>query len=257
MKTDVVLDWAHGAFPTELRGGFMRPVKFVTLPKLKPDSPFAGFSEAISELGPQPLRTYFRRNGIDPLRIAAVGFSASCSGLMSILASQDAGNMDTVIAIDGIHGHVDVWAKFGALAAFGAPAGSPLPAGPRTLVITHSSVKPPYMSTTESAARILDLVFSGQDVSGYRSHLEGLWDVGLPYKCRNPLGKVIEYTTTPNVYAVSHGGLTVLGYSNLDPSGGHCDHIYQAKKIMPLVCQKLLVERWNAEDPYAGTCAIV
>lgn len=250
MKTDVIIQWHHGAVPKEVLDAFTRPVKVVTFPKLG-TSPFGGFIQGVAQFGPQPIRTYVRRRlNVDPLRIAAVGFSASCQGVAAILASQDAGFIDTAVAIDGIHGQVATWTAFAKIAAWGVPTDSPWPAGDRRLVITHSAVKPPYASTTETAARILDGVLGEAPAPTGKLPLD-LWNATAPYKCRG-----IEYKTTPNRYATVQGGLFVLGYRNLEP-GGHCDHIYQAKRIMPLVLKRLLVDRWNSEAPSQGTCFTV
>lgn len=95
-------------------------------------------------------------------RVAVIGFSEGVQGVSEILKGPEASKIDVVLPIDGIHeqyfgsapvinpASFEEYISFGALAA-AKPMSSP---GSHVLAITHSSVRPKFISTTESAQTI-------------------------------------------------------------------------------------------------------
>lgn len=263
MAVDVIAFWAHGAPPNDIRDRseqiFKYPVKFVQMP----DPPLGPPNEkgqravlwnrAIDSLGDRPLNKILRDRGIQASRIALIGFSASCTAQRLVLDSGDGGYIDTAIAIDGIHAGVDVWADFAELAAFGGAVERGLQPGSRSCIITHSQVQPSYTSTTETAQQIVEKVFGGAvtsegpEVSKMLTQFLDPLQIGCSWHPNR-----FDYDQMPFWYQVNKGGLHVLGYHNLDPTGC-ADHIFQAKVILPRTIEFVLAPRW-AEPAPTGTC---
>jgi hypothetical protein len=229
---------------------FKYPTKFVTL------SNPSSWNDALAGLGSRPLNKLLKDRGIEASRIALLGFSASCTAVRMVLNSADGGYVDSAIAIDGIHAGVDVWADFARLAAFGGAAEMGLQPGSRSCIITHSQVEPEYTSTTETAQQIVEDVFGGAvthegpSVSPMMtSIMTEPVDIGCSWHSNR-----YTYDRMPFWYQVNKGGLHVLGYENIDPTG--CtDHIFQAKVLLPRAIEFVLAPRW-ANPPPTGTCMV-
>ncbi len=258
MPSDVIVSWAHGGVPKDIRKRaeqiFAYPVKFVEIPN--PTS----WNSALSGLGARPLNKILKDRGIEASRVALLGFSASCTAVRLVLDSADGGYVDSAIAIDGIHAGTDIWADFARLAAFGGAEQIGCQPGRRSCVITHSQVQPPYTSTTQTAQEIVEDVFGGavleedEDVSPMLTQtLQLPVPVSVSRNCAGT-AKVVTYDQIPFWYQVNKGGLHVLGYENIDPTGC-ADHIFQAKVILPRVIEHLLAPRWSSPPP-TGTCMV-
>lgn len=205
---------------------------------------------------PFPIRTAIKKYapGVEPLRVALLGFSESCHGVRDLLTSGDGMLVDSVVAIDGLHtpyvngkkvdpNTMKSWLEFAKLAVVNE----------RLFVDTHSSIVPPnYASTTETA----DWLWKTITNEATPFTIPPLPDLSAPATSIHVSAK----TSPPSPpYDVSYpapawqpgrraGGLVVLGCDNVDPRG-YADHIYQAKVLLPLVLKQFLVERWNAMDP--------
>lgn len=115
-------------------------------------------------------------------RIAVVGFSEGCSGVGAVLRCEDASAIDVVIPVDGVHCFytgqrpdapppplraIDpalLWqyTAFARLAVrSGPPSRSPTGKAGKVLAITHSSIRPPYASTTETGLVIWNEAIKG------------------------------------------------------------------------------------------------
>lgn len=265
-RKDVWITWTFAPVPEVVQASFERPTAFIAIPT----PPGQGYREQVAGFGwPYPIRTIIERYapGVIPNRIALLGFSEACQGPREILKSKDSGLVDTVVAIDGIHAQYDAkhqpqraylaaWMAYASLAAGTAdPVAEGIIPGQRHLVITHSSIRPPFVSTTETAEAILYAVFGG------------VWPAACPFPdfgagfSETPpyvvnAGKIPSGTSYPKTvydhpalaYSVCQGGLAVLGYDNLDPTGIG-DHRYQSARLLPRVVDQLVAPRWNDEPP--------
>lgn len=258
MLSDVIVSWAHGGVPKDIKDRaseiFKYPIEFVEL------SNPSSWNKALAGLGQRPLNKLLKDRGIEASRIALLGFSASCTAVRLVLDSADGGYVDAAIAIDGIHAGVDIWADFAHLAAFGGAAEMGIQPGKRACIITHSQVQPPYTSTTETAEQIIEKVFGGsvthEDEAASLMLTKYLdpTQVHVSKQCAGQ-DKVVTYDSgMPFWYQVNKGGLHVLGYENHDPTGC-ADHILQAKVILPRVLEHMLAPRW-ANPPPTGTCMV-
>jgi hypothetical protein len=249
-EADVVIAWAHGGIPTSVHSAFQRPTKFINLPN--PPT----WSQALDGYGaPTPVRAMVAKYapGTQPVRVALLGFSASCSGVAQVLASADGGRIDSVLAIDGIHaGYVQgkkpnpaslkPWFEFAKYAVVNE----------RLFVDSHSSVVPPnYASTTETADYLWNTITA--DSPAFVN--PALPDMSLPAAevhvgsppATHPY--TVQYPTPAWQPFKRAGGLIVLGCDNRDVPAGYADHIYQAKVVLPMTLTRFLAARWNAMDP--------
>lgn len=253
-ESDVIICWNHGGFPKGLESAFQRPTRVISL--ANPVS----WAHAVDKYWPFPVRGIIKEFAPDvtPLRVAALGFSASCQGVSQLLSSQDGAALDAVIAIDGIHtGYVQTggqktvnpngmkpWFDYGKYAVVNE----------RLFVISHSSVVPPnYASTTQTA----EWLWNTLTMEPTAFTVPPLPVLNVPptsvHVAAGPsTGKdrTIQYPAPPWKGKRRCGGLVVLGCSNLD-GPGTADHIYQAKAMLPLMLQAFLAERWNTIDPKA------
>ena len=273
---DVIISWyATSAQLTSKLAMLQRPYKLIEMPI--PDGKH--YLTQVQNYGwPHPLRGILQHYGVDsPLRCAAIGFSEGCQGVRALLASADAGYIEHVFAIDGMQcswiggqpnsnrdniccpgtpalsnciGNLIASAN---LASRGPSAVGDAPPGQHYFTLTHSSIVPPNSpSTTEVAHMILDTLFkSGWPTQSLPDGILGA--VHDPPVSYNSHGQKTTYDHAPSKYAAGQHGLTVLGYSNVDPRG-YNDHLYQAYSVLPTVFEKLLVPRWNAIDPTQPTC---
>lgn len=257
MEADVIICWNHGGVPKGLvEANFQRPTRVIYL------SNPASWAHAVDDFGwPFPVRGIIKKFAPDvtPLRVAALGFSASCQGVAQLLASQDGAALDVVVAIDGIHtGYVQVegkkavnpngmkpWFEYGKYAVVNE----------RLFCISHSSVVPPgYASTTETAEYLWNtltmepMAFTVPELPALNAPPT---TVKVPAGPATGPARTVEYPSPPWKGKRRCGGLVVLGCSNLDVPRGTADHIYQAKTMLPLMLTALLAARWNAIDPKA------
>jgi hypothetical protein len=249
VKSDVVICWSFATVPASVKAHFQRPTTFVELPTpagRKYGAQLQGFG------WPLPVKGILAKYapGVEPLRLAALGFSESCGGVGGLLKSDDGGRFDAMVAIDGIHTAPAKAVNPAALTywvAFGRRAGG----GTGLCLITHSSVEPPYASTTATANFIWNAAAETSDVVA----IPAIPDLEIgPSTAKGgaspPYNKTIDY---PSVLGHMQpprraNGLVILGWNNLDPSGT-ADHRWQSKVVRPLVLKKFLVARWNAIDP--------
>lgn len=245
VEADVIIAWGHGPVPEAVKGEFKRPTKFLTLPNPNWKTPLEIFNYST------PVDSILDKYapGTKALRVATLGFSASCQGVAALLGSPQGGLLDAAVAIDGMHTGLPVtlaamtpWFNFGKLAVVNE----------RLMVVTHSSVVPPgYASTTQTANWLWDTLTGGSEaftsppvppltMPPTTIHVSGGPATG---KTRD-----VEYPAPAAQPQKRAGGLVVLGFNNLD-GPGTADHIYQAKIVLPAVLAGLLAARWNAMDP--------
>jgi len=186
---------------------------------------------------------------VTPLRISALGFSESCGGVLGLLKSGDGARLDAAIAIDGIHtspskepnaAALQPWVSFARLAA----------AAERLCIITHSSIEPPYASTTATAAHIWREV-NGTDAVVDFPAVRGIEAAPMSIKVGSPPAAkpyTVQYPRPAQQSPRRLNGLIILGYDDVDPAG-YADHIYQARVVLPIVVARFLATRWNAIDP--------
>lgn len=254
-QADVVISWSFAGVPQSVRSLFKRPTKFVEIPT----PPSRTYFAQVNSLGwAAPVRGILKKYapGTEPLRIALLGFSESCSGVRSVLGSGDGNRIDSVIAIDGIHtpyvqsgsqklvspADMAPWFEFAKKAVL----------NDALLVDTYSSVKPPgYASTTETADwlwKTLNLDLNTQPISPALPPLSAPATTVKSNALPGVPSKIVEYPTIPWKLQRRASGLVLLGLSN-NHSAGVADHQYQAKVMLPLALTAFLVERWNAIDP--------
>jgi hypothetical protein len=184
-----------------------------------------------------------------PQRVAALGFSESCAGVLALLRSSDGGRFDAAIAVDGIHtapakepnaAALVPWVSFATLAA----------AAERLCVITHSSIKPPYASTTATARYIWQHATGSDETIDFPA-VRGIEAASTTIRVGSPPAArpyTVDYPRPAQQPPRRLNGLVVLGYDNVDPQG-YADHIYQARVVLPIVVARFLAARWNAIDP--------
>lgn len=254
-QADVVISWGFAPVPEEAKAAFARPTKFIALPTPQKRA----YSAQVSGMFPSPIRyavTHFLP-GVQPLRVACLGFSESCHGVRNLLNSADGANFDAAIAIDGVHtaygpnksvdpNGMKPWLEF-AKYAVGQTNGT----SDRLLAITHSSIVPPNFVSTTATADWLWHQFT-TEAAGEIPAIPPLVTppasihVGSP-PASHPYN--VEYPEPDWQPGRRFNGLIILGCNNRDIPAGYADHIYQARVILPAVVTGLLAERWNANDP--------
>lgn len=240
---DVIIGWGFTSIVSKWLGGLTRPYKYIEIP-----TP-TGQHYGATVPGKHPVMDLLASRGIDsPRRVMACGFSESCQGVMSLLRSDDAALIEHAIMIDGIHcgwsgsgtpnaardnihpsclgpviGYAD-WASRGSIAVDG------LPPAKRYCTITHSSIIPPFPSTTDTARTLLNKLFG----SGW------------------PNANVPEALKAIEGFKAGYGqhGLSVLGYEGTVAA----DHIRQGGPVFKAVIENMFVPRWNSIDPNVPGC---
>lgn len=257
MDADVVISW-FADVPQSSRTAFQRPTKFISLP-IPPKRDYQG---AVEALGQFPIANAIKKYapGTTPLRVALMGFSEGCSGVSKLLANAGGGDVDSVIAIDGIHASYvnskslpmnppKSWFEFAKKAILDE----------RLFVDSYSSVVPPgYASTTETADWLwanLNLQLNTEQIFPPLPAL-----VATPRMNGSKPGPIhsnalpgqpsqaIEYPVIPWKLQRRAYGLVLLGLKNNQPSGV-ADHQYQAAEMLPLCVRAFLADRWNKLDP--------
>lgn len=250
MKTDVVISWSFATVPAAQKAAFERPTTFVELP-----TP-AGrkYGQQVQGFGwPMPLKGILAKYapGVEPLRIAALGFSESCGGVGVLLKSDDGGKFDAAIALDGIHTAPGKQLQPAALAqwvAFARRAAE----GVGLCVITHSSVVPPYASTTQTANYIWEQAAETTDyvaIPAAQSLPGGAYSTTIgPPLSNSPYTITYADNAELAIEPRRANGLVVLGWKNKD-GPGYADHRRQANPIREAVLTRYLAARWNNIDP--------
>lgn len=247
-RSDVIIAWGHGPVPDSAKGAFQRPTEFLTL--ANPD-----WRDPLKGLYP-PVRAIIAKYapGVEPLRVACLGFSASGQGVAALLGS-DGGHLDAAVVIDGMHTGKPVteaamtpWIAYGKRALVNEAL----------FVVTHSSVVPPGYASTTMTADFLWKYLTGSDQAFVNPELP---DLSIPPASVHVVGgpatgtdRTVDYPAPAWQPFKRAGGLVVLGCDDLD-GPGMADHIYQAKYVLPLVLTRLLAPRWNAIDPLATAAA--
>jgi len=249
------------AFQDVLRQ-FQRPTQYIGMPA----GPGVSAMAPIETREPGPLVQIARQHGVDPLRIAVVGFSIGCSGVTAALRSSDGPRLDAAIAIDGIH---TSWTNQRAqqystagLLPWQAFAAAAIDDGRLCCISTSAIVPPSFVGTTVTSDWIWQAATGSSSESfdepapGEIAHLVS----DPPWVSHAGRAKDGTYSWPEAIYAETplaryrqKGGLVIYNYRNLDPSG-HGDHVYQANVIEPLLLRQYLVPRWNQMDPRTGQC---
>ena len=217
----------------------------------------------------------------EPYRVCVVGFSEGCQGVATFLKSADIGYIDTAVAIDGIHWGIDnwrnpknnrkyycpetsacmyenakPWMRFAYLAAAGkAPDNPTIKPGSRCLILTASNTAPPPCCRQARWALdyIANKVLAGT-VGAARDAPAGIL-AGVPnhpYTLGPGSDKygtysAVTYPAPQNEKYMLWGNFYEFYYSNIDANnGGHWDHVYQSKVVLPLMLEKIVIPRWNA-----------
>lgn len=254
-KTDLVLIWY--AWTEEVAatiGGIAGPVKIIQMPA----GPGTSYMKQIGDLAPRPIQAIAQKHGITDIgRVCLIGFSEGCFGVLETLASGDGPRVDSVYAIDGMHtpwadqkaGLMDIamlrpWRAFGREAA-GAGAG-------RQLVVTTSAVRPPsFVDTTTCSTWVWEQV-TGTTNAFADQPMPPEFEGPVEPIFRNPPGELpggVRYPETiyeryPLRLYRQMGGLSIINFSNLDPTGVG-DHRLQAARVTQMMLQAYLLPRWN------------
>lgn len=277
---DVIVCWDHGYVSPAMIASFKRPTALLDLGAGSESTQFQ--NQVNGKNWPYPLRTFLRERlpGVRPLRVCLFGFSASCAGVAQFLRSADAGYVDSVVCVDGIHAQTGTsgivrgaelgpYVSHGRMAAFGIPPTSNYPQGGKLLVVTnsHANGPPKHDPTWATSREILDKVVSGMPYTS-----DPLPEAVTNDPSRHPwtnLGGTIRwgdgtsttfptatYAAPPIDFAVRVGNMTVLSYSKVDPTSIG-DHRYQAAVVRRMVIESFVGERWNELPPSSGTCMVV
>jgi hypothetical protein len=279
-EKDVIVFWDHGAVTPEMIASFTRPTALLSLGG---GSESSTFQQQVGAMNwPYPLRNVIqtRLPDVRPLRVALVGFSASCAGVAQFLRSADAGYVDSVVCIDGIHAktgsygivrgaELGPYVSHGKMAAFGIPPTSNYPQGSKLLVVTnsHANGPPGYDPTWLTSKEILDKIVAGVPFTSDELPSVVFEDPSR-HPWTNPGGtiawsdgssttfKTAVYDRPPIEYAIRIGEMSVLSYRLVDPTSIG-DHRYQAAVVRKMAVASLLGERWNRLPPSSGTCMVV
>lgn len=254
-KTDLVLVWY--AWTDEVAttiGGIAGPVKVIQMPA----GPGTSYKTQIGDLAPRPIQAIAQKYGVTDIgRVCLIGFSEGCFGVVETLASGDGGRVDSAYCIDGMHtqwadqkaGIMDVamlrpWRAFGREAA-GAGAR-------RQLVVTTSAVRPPsFVDTTTCSTWVWEQV-TGTSNAFAEQAMPPEFEGPVEPVFRNKAGELpggVRYPETiyeryPLRLYRQMGGLSIVNFSNLDPTGVG-DHRLQAARVTQMMLQAYLLPRWN------------
>lgn len=272
-EKDVVISWFSDA--SIAKDAFARPTHFIQMPTPQPSPDNQEYDHQLEQLAAatgtwnKPLLGLLKRyaSGIRPQRVALVGFSQGCRGPRAMLKTKDARRIDSVIACDGIHAqfapgsktridpsYLAAWTAFARLASDGA----------RLAGISTSAIMPPYPTVSTTATS--DWIWreaTGLETAEVQSPIPEIilsqrFDPPVVYPAGQS-GQLVwaetSYDAAPIVQVRNQGGLWVLNYGNLDPTG-HNDHLLQAHHVLPMMLTTLLAERWNRIAPSEGICVL-
>lgn len=211
-------------------------------------------------------------------RICVIGFSNGCIGVDEVLRGSDSNRIDTVIACDGIHGgyvikdnkkalHPPHYKRYLNHAALCISTNDDTDPNAPVMIITHSVIRPPFPSTTETANLIWRMAYATapEDVQEgdcdwdcpTRRHLGDIAANQVPVKIKSG-GNNKLYTWHGMVDGWydrrAANNLYVFGWADRrngvlvtkDPTG-NADHIFQARGVLPEMLREFVVDRWNAD----------
>lgn len=208
-------------------------------------------------------------------RVAVIGFSNGVdSGVSQVLDATDAPKIDFVGAFDGVHGSFVAGkmypASYGKWIAYAMLAAASKDPNAPQLVVTHSSIEPPFPSTTETANLLWQEVLSRipQDyMSTYFAELDDLVYLGgksiKSVNTGQPPGTVMPSWVWQSfndgwydrrnangfsVFGWGDPGVSPLGRIKAacrDRFNNTADHIFQAEAVLPAILNAYLVQRWN------------
>jgi len=207
-------------------------------------------------------------------RVAVIGFSNGCdSGVSQVLDASDAQKIDFLGAFDGIHGSYVggrlLPSSYGKWIAYAMQAAATKDPNAPTLVVTHSSVEPPFPSTTETGALIWQEVLARipQDyMSTYWAELDDIvYPGGKSIKSArtspgsSPLPSWVWQSFNDGWYVRRNANnFSCFGWGDpgVSPQGriqaacrdrfnNTADHIFQAEGVLPAILNAYLVARWN------------
>jgi len=246
----------------------------------------AGYSQWIAQFrdaGGNVIPGMFRAAGGQPGdtigRVAVMGFSNGCIGVDETLGAADSHKIDTVLAIDGIHGRFAPGSREPdpiAYKNFLNHAAQVLQHNPSfdenapVMCITHSSIVPPdFPSTTQTADLIWSLAFSrapedvltlecGFDCPPVR-YVEDLAAVRWPdgqQVCSSVTKKCYSWSgladgwydrrVANDLFVLGWGDRGDKGITTRDPSG-NADHVFQGRVVLREMLKELTAKRWNAD----------
>lgn len=261
-RADVILSWYwENGVTNELRSKFVRPTRFLQMKA----GPGTDYATQLVNFGQTAIQNLIRARlpDVEPLRVAVMGFSEGCRGAREALKCGDAGRLDAIFAIDGIHTQ---WIKpretfeTGLLLPWRAIAQRSVQqqGGPLT-VITTSDVQPAYVDTTTTSSWIWQQATGTEEIFYDQEIPPWLMGPVVP-PFTNPPGsfgpgqaswKATTYSNYPLRAFRKSNNLWIVNYYNLDATGVG-DHIFQAERVSPLVYHELLIKRWNEQEPEKG-----
>lgn len=215
-------------------------------------------------------------------RVCVMGFSNGCIGVDEVLRAPDSYRIDTVLAVDGIHGgyvykdgekrlHPPSYKNFMNQAAHVLSVNPDADPDAPIMVITHSVIRPAFPSTTETADLIWSMTlmndeapsdFLGPDCGDCapKRHLDDLAAVVF----EGEGAKIYSNPSRKNFYwkGLADGwydrraanNFFVGGWADIrdndvvtrDPSG-NADHIFQGRVVLPELLKEFTVKRWNRD----------
>jgi hypothetical protein len=268
---DVIVSWySDSTALQEVLKKLKRPFKHLTMPAGQGVS----YQQQVEKYWPHAIRNLIMdRFGVSfrPLRVCVLGFSEGCQGVWHALRSADAKFLDSAIAIDGLSAnwvpgsnktkletaYLTPWKAYGKLA---------MEEGNRVALITASSIIPPFPSVGLCADWVWQNTTGSVDSGGLDGPDEFYGEISPPYV--NPEGCRYDekgnklycwpertYVGYPVKMYRQAGGLIVVDYYNLDPTGTG-DHRLQAARVLPLMVDYWIVRRWNDIDPQLGSILV-
>lgn len=212
-------------------------------------------------------------------RVAVIGFSNGCIGVDETLGFNDSVKIDTVLAIDGIHGNFGVdgqlvpnhYKHYLNHAAHVLARDPEYDTGAPVMCISHSSINPmTFPSTTATADLIWHLAMTKApaDVTtlkcGYPcvpvQRMEALASYGEDVKACAQNGCFTwkgfadgwyDRRMANNLYVFGWGDLTPSGAKTKDPLG-YADHVFQGRFVLDVLLAQLCAKRWSSVcDPVA------
>ncbi len=211
-------------------------------------------------------------------RVCVMGFSNGCIGVDEVLRAKDSAKIDTVLAIDGIHGgyisgrqlYLPAYKRYLNHAAHVVQQNPEADVNAPIMVATHSAIVPPnFPSTTETTDLIwrmawtkapedvltLDCDFDCVPVIYERALASVTWPGGKKL-CSNVTNKCYSWKGLADGWLDRRiaNNLFVLGWGDRkgnkivtrDPMGT-VDHIFQGRVVLRELLKEFTVKRWNAQ----------
>jgi len=304
MATDLIVSFLSSV-PPEVAARFQKPPALLAVPaaplgqgRTFYQSWLAGVRDGAGNVVPGMFARAGGKGDIG--RVAVIGFSNGVdAGVSQVLEANDAQKIDFVGAFDGIHGSFvknpatgnpikdpnsglpvmvaasyNKWIAYGRLAAQKRPSQNPQA---HQLVITHSSIEPPFPSTTETAnliwAEILKTAPADYEATYWDELDKIVYPGGLSFKSVdvNSTGQPMPSYTWESFADGWYdrrvaNGLSIFGWGEpglspekriqavtKDRTNGTADHLFQAHGVLPAILTVYLAARWNgACGPVSG-----